>query len=88
LKGILGLALDCWAIPYSSEKPEDVTELNHVLRLKEVSKPVPENDEVRVKIYATAVTASDCIVRGFKVPLKFWILMALAVGFIKPKKPN
>jgi len=44
-----------------------------VLKLKEVKKPTPRNNEVLVKVYATAVTASDCIVRGFKVPVQTWI---------------
>ena len=47
----------------------------------------PKNNEVLIKIFATAVTASDCIVRGFKVPIVLWIPMALAVGFPKPRQP-
>jgi len=58
-----------------------------VLQLKEVEKPTPRNDEVCIKIFATAVTASDCIIRGFNLPLKFWLPMVLAIGFTKPRKP-
>jgi NADPH:quinone reductase-like Zn-dependent oxidoreductase len=58
-----------------------------VLQLKEVEKPFPKHNEVCIKIFATAVTASDCIIRGFKVPIGFWLPMWLVIGFTKPKKP-
>lgn len=58
-----------------------------VLQLREVEKPAPKQNEVRIKIFATAVTASDCIVRGFNVPRKFRLLMGLALGFTKPRSP-
>lgn len=58
-----------------------------VLQLKEVKKPIPQDDEVCIKIFATAVTASDCIVRGFNIPIQFWLPMGLAVGFTKPRQP-
>ena len=57
-----------------------------VLQLREVKKPVPRNNEIRVKIFATAVTASDCIIRGFNVPAKFRLPMGLAIGFSGPRR--
>jgi NADPH:quinone reductase-like Zn-dependent oxidoreductase len=58
-----------------------------VLQLKEVEKPAPKNDEVCIKIHATAVTASDTFIRGFKIPLRFRIPMRLMLGLTKPRKP-
>ncbi len=54
--------------------------------MEEVATPTPRNGEVRVRIFATAVTASDCIIRSFDVPAKFRILMGLVVGFRRPRK--
>ncbi len=58
-----------------------------VLQFKEVEKPTPRKNEVCIKIFATAVTASDCIVRGFNVPISLWLPMGLAIGFTKPRQP-
>jgi NADPH:quinone reductase-like Zn-dependent oxidoreductase len=60
--------------------------LPDVLLLKEVKKPVPKNDEVLIKIYATAVTTGDCRLRGFRIPIGFWLPTRLVFGFIKPRK--
>ncbi len=58
-----------------------------VLKIKEVEKPKPKVDEVLIKIYATAVTASDLYIRGSSLlPLKYKILMRLFLGLTKPKK--
>jgi len=57
-----------------------------VLQLKEVNKPSPKHDEVCIKIYASAVTASDIYIRGSQLPLRFWLPMRLFLGFTKPRK--
>lgn len=58
-----------------------------VLQLREVAKPAPKSNEVRIRIVATAVTASDCIIRAFKVRAAMRIPMGVMVGFGKPRKP-
>jgi NADPH:quinone reductase-like Zn-dependent oxidoreductase len=58
-----------------------------VLQLKEVEKPAPKDNEVLIKIHATAVTVSDCIVRSGKVNILLWIPMRLFIGFKRPRKP-
>ena len=58
-----------------------------VLQLQEVEKPTLRNNEVCIKIFAAAVTSSDCLIRGSKVPLKLWLPMRLVIGFTKPRNP-
>ena len=57
-----------------------------VLQIREVEKPAPKDDEVLIKIYATAVTASDIFIRGSQIPIRYWIPMRLMLGLIKPRK--
>jgi len=57
-----------------------------VLQLKDVAKPVPKDNEVLIKIYATTVSAGDYRVRAFAVPPLYWLLMRIMVGFIRPRK--
>lgn len=58
-----------------------------VLQMTEVEKPKPKDDEVLIKIYATAVTASDLYIRGSSIlPLRYRMLMRLFMGISKPRK--
>lgn len=57
-----------------------------VLQLREVEKPTPKDNEVLIKIYATAVTASDIFIRGSQIPIHFLIPMRLYIGLTRPRK--
>lgn len=57
-----------------------------VLKLIDIEKPSPKNNEVLVRIYATAVTTGDCRLRGLKVPFGMRLLTRLAFGITKPRK--
>jgi NADPH:quinone reductase-like Zn-dependent oxidoreductase len=57
-----------------------------VLKVKEVEKPTPKDNEVLVKVSATTVTAGDTRMRSFTVPLSYWLPARIALGFRQPKK--
>ena len=57
-----------------------------VLQLKEVAKPAPQDDEVLIRIYATAVTASDCITPWSQSSSQPLAPDATSDGFYKTKK--
>ncbi|WP_022951280.1 NAD(P)-dependent alcohol dehydrogenase [Leucothrix mucor] len=56
-----------------------------VLKLIELEKPAPKKDEVLIKIHASSVTAGDCRLRAFKVPIGFWLPTRLVFGLTKPR---
>ena len=57
------------------------------LRLKEIDKPVPRDNEILIKIHATTVTSTDCNVRNFTfVPGVFQLPARLFMfGVFKPR---
>jgi NADPH:quinone reductase-like Zn-dependent oxidoreductase len=58
-----------------------------VLQVAEVERPSARKGEVRVRIFATAVTVSDCLVRGLKFSLRSRILARLVLGLRGPRRP-
>jgi NADPH:quinone reductase-like Zn-dependent oxidoreductase len=58
-----------------------------VLQLQEIDKPIPRDNEVLIKVHATCVTVSDCLVRSGKVNVLLWIPMRMFVGFQRPRNP-
>jgi NADPH:quinone reductase-like Zn-dependent oxidoreductase len=57
-----------------------------VLRLVEMPKPAPKDDELLIKIHATTVTSADCRVRGLNVPAGFGLMIRLAMGVTRPRQ--
>jgi NADPH:quinone reductase-like Zn-dependent oxidoreductase len=57
-----------------------------VLRLKEIEKPLPKDNELLIKIVATTVTAGDCELRGLKFPSYLNFVMRLWRGFLRPRE--
>jgi NADPH:quinone reductase-like Zn-dependent oxidoreductase len=56
------------------------------LQLRNVPKPIPRNDEILVKVYATTVTAGDRELQRLKLPMMLSFPMRLYVGLLKPKR--
>ncbi len=56
-----------------------------VLQLRELPQPAPGRGGVRIRVHATAVTSSDCLVRSLNVPPLMRIAARLAVGVTRPR---
>jgi NADPH:quinone reductase-like Zn-dependent oxidoreductase len=67
------------AIVWTKYGPPDV------LRLQEVEKPVPRDNEVLIRIFATTVTAGDCELRSLKLPIYISLPMRIWLGLTKPR---
>ena len=58
-----------------------------VLQVEERATPVPRKNEVRIRIRATAVTSSDCYVRGLNLSPAYRLMARLALGWSAPRQP-
>ena len=70
------------AVVYDRYGPPDV------LRLEDVERPVPKEDEVLVKIHATTVTRSDCATReaNRRSGLAVMLISRLISGLRRPRQ--
>ena len=57
-----------------------------VLKLVDIEKPQPKDNEVLVKICATTVTSGDARLRSSDFPPVAWLFVRLMFGLFKPKK--
>jgi NADPH:quinone reductase-like Zn-dependent oxidoreductase len=57
-----------------------------VLKLAEVKRPAPRDQEVLVRVHASTVTTGDCEMRRMKLPLFFSLPMRIYTGFRTPKR--
>lgn len=55
------------------------------LEIVEYKDPIPQNDEVLIKIYAASVTNSDLFIRSSDVPIMMLIPFRLMIGISKPR---
>ena len=56
-----------------------------MLRLQEVAKPVPKDNEVLIRIHTTTVTAADSELRGLRFNLAYRLAMGMYVRFVLTK---
>lgn len=56
------------------------------LRVAEVERPTPRKGDVRVRIVATSVTASDCLARALSFPRRYRVVGRLLLGYRAPRR--
>lgn len=58
-----------------------------VLRIEEMPKPTPKDDELLIRIKAATVTAGDWRVRSLTMPTGFGLIARLVLGVFGPRQP-
>ncbi|MEX2360790.1 MAG: NAD(P)-dependent alcohol dehydrogenase [Gammaproteobacteria bacterium] len=56
-----------------------------VVRIEEVERPNPKDNEVRVQVYATTISAADSRLRAMRVPFGFTWIVRCAFGIRRPR---
>lgn len=70
------------AITYDRYGPPEV------LRVDDVPRPSPANNEMLIRVRATEVTKADCELRSFRFAVKwFWLPLRIAFGILRPRRP-
>lgn len=58
-----------------------------VLRVQDVPKPAPGDEDVLIRVRAAEATKADCELRSFRFSVKwFWLPLRLAVGVRRPRR--
>ena len=60
--------------------------LPEVLQLGEIATPEPKQGQVRIRMHATSVTYSDCLVRGLAVKPVIRFVGRLILGYHRPRR--
>ena len=58
-----------------------------VLKIMEIPKPVPGDNEVLVRVRSAAVNSGDARIRGLRAPGFLRLVMRILFGFTKPRRP-
>jgi hypothetical protein len=51
-----------------------------------VERPTPRRNQIGIRIVATAVTVSECLVRGLRVPRRYRVVFRLMAGVKAPRR--
>jgi len=55
-----------------------------VLQIRDVPKPIPEDNEVLIRIHATTATAGDCEQRALELAIRYRLLLRAYIGLKRP----
>lgn len=58
-----------------------------VLKIQEVSRPVPRDDEILVRVMSSSVNSGDARIRGLRAPGILPLVIRVLFGFTKPRNP-